>query len=163
MLSSCGGGGGGGGGGGAPPVGAVPTPPPPPPVSTCSLRSRQDWAAGVLREWYLFPETLPANLDPSGFTSVEAYIDALTATARSQRRDRFFTHLASIAVEDAFFSSGSSAGFGVRLSYETVQGRVFVAEAFEGAPALAAGIDRGAEIIAIGTSTADLQTVASLM
>lgn len=162
MLSSCGGGGG-GGGNPAPPVGAVPTPPPPPPTSTCSLRSRQDWAAGVLDEWYLFPETLPANLDPSGFTSVEAYIDALTATARAQGRDRFFTHLASIAVEDAFFGSGSSAGFGIRLSYETVQGRVFVAEAFEGAPALAAGIDRGAEILAIGTSVADLRTVSSLM
>ena len=162
MLSSCGGGGGGGGGNPAPPV-AGPTPPPPPPVSTCSLRSRQDWAAAVLSEWYLFPETLPANLDPSGFTSVEAYIDALTATARSQRRDRFFTHLASIAAEDAFFSSGSSAGFGVRLSYETVQGRVFIAEAFEGAPALAAGIDRGTEILAIGTSAADMKTVSSLM
>ena len=162
MLSSCGGGGG-GGGNPAPPVGAVPTPPPPPPVSTCSLRSRQDWAAGVLEEWYLFPETLPASLDPSGFTSVEAYIDALTATARAQRKDRFFTHLASIAEEDAFFGSGSSAGFGIRLSYETVQGRVFVAEAFEGAPALAAGIDRGAEILAIGTSAADLKTVSSLM
>jgi carboxyl-terminal processing protease len=163
MLSSCGGGGG-GGGNPAPPVGAVPTPPPPPPtVSTCSLRSRQDWAAGVLREWYLFPETLPASLDPSSFTSVEAYIDALTATARAQRRDRFFTHLASIAEEDAFFSAGSSAGFGVRLSYETVQGRVFIAEAFEGAPALAAGIDRGTEIVAIGTSAANMQTVSSLM
>jgi carboxyl-terminal processing protease len=162
MLSSCGGGGS-GGGNPAPPVVVVPTPPPPPPVSTCSLRTRQDWAAGVLREWYLFPETLPASLDPSGFTTVEAYIDALTATARAQRRDRFFTHLASIAEEDAFFSAGSSAGFGVRLSYETVQGRVFIAEAFEGAPALAAGIDRGAEIVAIGTSAGNLQTVSSLM
>lgn len=164
MLSSCGGGGGGGGGGNpAPPVGSVPAPPPPPPVSTCSLSARQTWAAGVLKEWYLFPETLPASLDPAGYTSVEAYIDALTATARAQKKDRFFTHLASIAVEDAFFSSGSSAGFGVRLSYETVQGRVFVAEAFEGAPALAAGIDRGTEILAIGTNASDLKTVSSLM
>ena len=165
MLSACGGGGGGGGGPPAPPIaGPTPTPPPPPPpTSTCSLRSRQDWAAGVLREWYLFPETLPASLDPSPYTSVEAYIDALTATARSQRRDRFFTHLASIAAENAFFSSGSSAGFGVRLSYDTVQARVFVAEAFEGAPALAAGIDRGTEILAIGTNAGDLRTVSSLM
>lgn len=164
MLSSCGGGGGGGSPAPDPgPIGSVPTPPPPPPASTCSLRTRQDWAAAQIREWYLFPETLPASLDPSGFTSVEAYIDALTATARAQRKDRFFTHLASIAEENAFFSSGSSAGFGVRLSYETVQGRVFIAEAFEGAPALAAGIDRGTEIVAIGTSAANLQTVSSLM
>jgi C-terminal processing protease CtpA/Prc len=141
----------------------VPAPPPPPAASTCSLTTRQNWALGVLQEWYLFPETLPASLNPSAFTSVEAYIDALTATARAQGRDRFFTHLASIAEEDAFFSQGSSAGFGVRLSYETVQGRVFIAEAFEGAPALAAGIDRGAEIVAIGTSAGNLQPVSSLM
>jgi hypothetical protein len=35
-------------------------------------------------------------------------------------------------------------------------------EAFEGAPALAAGLDRGAEITAIGTSAANLQTVTDL-
>jgi C-terminal processing protease CtpA/Prc len=166
MLSSCGGGGGGGGGGPAPdpgPIGSVPTPPPPPPTSTCSLRSRQDWAAAQIREWYLFPETLPASLDPAAFTSVEAYIDALTATARSQRRDRFFTYITSIAEENAFFNSGSSAGFGIRLSYDVNARRVFVAEAFEGAPALAAGIDRGTEILAIGTSAGTLRPVSDIM
>jgi hypothetical protein len=67
MLSSCGGGGGSSGSGNpAPPVaGPTPTPPPPPSSSACSLRSRQDWAAAQLREWYLFPETLPANLNPA--------------------------------------------------------------------------------------------------
>ena len=45
----------------------------------------------------------------------------------------------------------------------TVRSRVFVAEAFEGAPALAAGIDRGTEILAIGTSTADLKTVSAIL
>ena len=165
MLSSCGGGGG-GGGGPAPdpgPIGSVPTPPPPPPAATCSLRARQDWAAAQIREWYLFPEALPASLDPSAFASVDAYIDALTATARAQRRDRFFTYVTSIAEENAFFNSGSSAGFGIRLSYDVNAGRVFVAEAFEGAPALAAGIDRGTEMLAIGTSAANLRTVASIM
>jgi carboxyl-terminal processing protease len=160
MLSACGGGGSGGSGGSA----AAPTIPTTPPTSApCSLRDRQDWAAAQLREWYLFPETLPASLDPTAYTTVDAYIDALTATARAQRRDRFFTYLTSIAEENAFFSSGSSAGFGVRLSYDTVARRVFVAEAFEGAPALAAGIDRGTEIIAIGTTSADLRSVSSLI
>jgi carboxyl-terminal processing protease len=160
-LSSCGGGG--GGGNPAPPV-AGPTPTPSPPSSSaCSLRSRQDWAAAQLREWYLFPETLPASLNPSAYSSVEDYIDALTATARAQRRDRYFTYLTSIAEENAFFNSGSSAGFGVRLSYDTVQNRVFVSEAFEGAPALAAGIDRGTELVAIGTSASNLRLVSELM
>src|SRR5688500_18971896 len=163
MLSSCGGGGGGGGNPAPPVAGPTPTPPPPPSSSLCSLRSRQDWAAAQLREWYLFPETLPANLNPANYGSVEDYIDALTATARSQRRDRFFTYLTSIQEENAFFNSGSSAGFGVRFSYDTVQNRVFVSEAFENAPALTAGIDRGAELLAIGTNAGNLTLVSQLM
>jgi C-terminal processing protease CtpA/Prc len=127
------------------------------------LRERQDWAAGVLREWYLFPETLPANLDPTGYGTVQDYIDALTATARSQGKDRGFTYLTSIAEENAFYQSGASAGFGFRLSVNTAQSRLFIAEAYENTPALAAGIDRGAEILAIGTSADNLRTVSSIL
>ncbi len=163
LLAACGGGGS-DSGGSAPPVIVAPTPTPTPTQTTasCSLRARQDWAAATLREWYLFPELLPATLDPSPYTTVDAYIDALTATARAQSKDRYFTYLTSIAAENAFYSSGSSAGFGVRLSYDSGASRLFVAEAFENAPALAAGIDRGTEILAIGTSTATLRTVASI-
>lgn len=157
VLASCGGGGSSGSGN----VGAAT--PPPPSSSTCSLRARQDWAAAQLREWYLFPETLPASLDPAGYNSVDAYIDALTASARAQGRDRFFTYITSIAEENAFFNSGSSAGFGIRLSTDTAARRVLIAEAFEGAPALAAGIDRGSEILAIGNDAASLRTVSDII
>ena len=164
LLSACGGGG--GGGSGSPPstgpIGSPAPTPSPSPTATCSLRARQDWVAAQMREWYLFPETLPANLDPAPFTSVEAYLDALTATARAQRRDRFFTFITSIAEENAFFNSGSTAGFGIRLSYDTPGRRLFVAEAYEGAPALAAGIDRGTEIVAIGTTTSNLRNVSEI-
>jgi C-terminal processing protease CtpA/Prc len=164
MLSACGG----GGGGGTPsppssgPISGIPTPTPPP-VATCSVRDRQDWVAGQMREWYLFPETLPASIDPGQFTTVQAFIDALTATARAQRRDRFFTYITSIKEENAFFNSGSSAGFGIRFSFDTGARRVFIAEAFEGAPALAAGIDRGTEILAIGTSESNLRPVSDII
>jgi C-terminal processing protease CtpA/Prc len=146
----------------APPVGAAPTPTPAP-GAACSLRDRQDWASAQLREWYLFPETLPASLSPAGYTTVDDYIDGLTATARAQGRDRYFTYLTSIAEENAYYSSGSSAGFGFRLSYDSAGGRVFVAESFEGTSALGVGIDRGTEIVAIGTTAANLRTVSSIM
>ena len=163
MLSACSGGGSGsiGGGGGSSGSGGGGTPTPT--ASGCSLRERQNWAFAQLNEWYLFGETLPASLDPTPYSSLEAYIDALTATARAQGRDRYFTYATSIAEENAYYASGSSAGFGVRLSYDTAARRVFVAESFEGAPALTAGIDRGTEILAIGTSASNLQTVDSLM
>jgi C-terminal processing protease CtpA/Prc len=165
MLHGCGGGGGGGGGGGTPPppTSGTPPPPPPPTSSNCSLSTRQNWALAALREWYLFPETLPASINPASYSSLEAFVDAMTATARAQRRDRYFTYVTSIAEETAFYNSGASAGFGVRFSYDSAGRRVFVAEAFEGAPALAAGIDRGTEILAIGTNASNLQTVDSIM
>ncbi|MCU6454450.1 peptidase S41 [Sphingomonas sp. A2-49] len=159
LLAGCGGDGGGGGGAaiGNGPAGVTPTPTA---TAGCTLRERQDWVAAQLREWYLFPETLPASLDPTPYATVGSYLDALTATARSQRRDRYFTYLTSIKDETAYYSSGSSAGFGIRLGQ--TDSRLYVTEAFEGAPALAAGVDRGAEILAIGSSASTLQTVASL-
>lgn len=163
-ATACGGGGGNSGGSGGtvivPPTGT--TPPPSPPASgTCSLSNRQNFAFSVLNEWYLFPETLPGSLGTAPYSTVQAYIDALTATARSQGKDRFFTYITSIAEENAFFSSGATAGFGIRLLYQG--NRVFIMEAFEGAPALAAGIDRGTEILAIGTTEANLVTVSSII
>ena len=168
FLSSCGGGGGSSSGGNpSPPIaGPTPTPPPtpaPPPTSGCSLRERQDWAAAQLNEWYLFPELLATNVNPDSFTTVQDYVDALVAPARAQNRDRFFTRMASIAESDAFNNSGSSAGFGFLLSTDAGAGRAFVSEAFEGAPALNANIDRGTEILAIGTNSSDLRTISSII
>jgi carboxyl-terminal processing protease len=162
LLAGCGGGGGSSGSGGGD-TSITPSPPPPPPSSsTCGLRDRQNWVSAQMNEWYLFPETLPASLDPAPYPTVSDYLDALTATARSQGRDRYFTYLTSIAEENAYYSSGSSAGFGIRLSYDEGARRLFVAEAFEGAPALNAGIDRGTEILGIGTAAGNIQNVSDL-
>ncbi|WP_380787969.1 S41 family peptidase [Sphingomonas sp. R86521] len=167
LLAGCGGGGGGSGTVAASPgAGSTPAPSPTPTptaVAGCSLRERQDWAAAQLREWYLFPETLPSTLDPTPYGTVGDYVDALTATARSQRRDRYFTYVTSIKEEDAYYASGQSAGFGIRLALDQTGQRLFITEAFEGAPALNGGVDRGAEIVAIGTTAANLRTVTAIV
>jgi C-terminal processing protease CtpA/Prc len=166
-LAACSSGGGSPGGGSTSAGGGSSQPPAggtaPPTGTDCSLRARQTWAAQQLGEWYLFPETLPPALDPAPFTSVQAYLDALTATARAQGKDRFFTYVDSIAEEDAFFRSGETAAFGIRIQTDAATRRVLVADAFEGAPALAAGIDRGAEILAIGTNPGNLRTVSNII
>ncbi|MET0373083.1 MAG: S41 family peptidase [Rhizorhabdus sp.] len=147
------------------PTAATPTPTATPaPTSTaagCSLRERQDWVATQLREWYLFYDTLPSSFDPTRYTDVGTYLDSLTATARAQNKDRYFTYLTSIKEENAYYNSGSIAGFGWRFGL-TQDGRLYVTEAYEGAPGLIAGVDRGAEIVAIGTSAANLQITTSL-
>ena len=126
-------------------------------ADACSLASRQDWALQQLNEFYLFPTLLDQTVNRANYSTVQSYIDALVAPARAQQRDRFFTYITSIAEENALISSGSSAGFGIRLSYQQASQQVFVVEAFENAPALAEGIDRGSEIIAInGQSVSQL-------
>lgn len=139
------------------------TPTPTPSSATCSLSSRQDWTLAQLQEWYLFPDLLNASVNKASYTDLQSYIDALVAPARAQSKDRYFTYITSIEEENAFFQQGASAGFGVRLGYDTTNNRVFVIEAFENAPALGQNIDRGTEILAIGTSEANLQAVSTLM
>ena len=165
LLTGCGGGGSGSAASPTPtPVATAPAPAPAPtPSPTCSLSSRQTFARDVLDEWYLFPELLVTSANPASFTTVQGYIDALTATARQQGKDRFFTFITSIAEENAFLASGESAGIGIRLSIDTPARRVLISEAFEGAPGLAAGIDRGDEITAIGTSSATLRNVSDII
>jgi C-terminal processing protease CtpA/Prc len=127
------------------------------------LAARKEWVLSELQQFYLFPELLATNINPASYATVQDYIDALVAPARAQSRDRFFTYITSIAEENAFYSSGASVGYGVRFSTDAAAGRVFISEAFENAPALNAGIDRGTEILAIGTSVSNLVTVSSIL
>jgi carboxyl-terminal processing protease len=157
-LSACGGGGSGGTAGGG---GGVQTPGGTGgggTGSTCSYASRAQFVRDTMNEWYLFPELLDLGVNPASFTDVQAYIDALVAPARAQSRDRGFSYITSIAEETKLIQSGSNAGFGIRLSYDTTANRVFVLEAFESAPGFLAGMDRGTELISING-----QSVASLM
>lgn len=154
----------GGGGSSAPPIsgGGSPTPTPTPTTAACSLRAQQDFADSVLDEWYLFPNLL-ATANPANFSDLQDYLDARVAPARAQNRDRFFTFATSIAEENALIRSGATAGFGIRLFYDTSNNRVFVTEAFEAGNGFTAGLDRGSEITAIGTSSITLQSVSTLM
>lgn len=160
LLASCGGGGSSGGGGG--PVTVTPTPTPTP-TASCGLSARQTFAKAVIDEWYLFPSDVASGVNPASFADVQTYIDALVAPARALNKDRYFTYVTSIAEEEAFFTSGSSAGFGVRLAYDPTIQRVIIAEAYENAPALAAGIDRGTQIVGIGTNASNIRAISTIV
>lgn len=160
MLASCGGGGTSDTGGG--PVTVTPTPTPTP-TPGCALAARQSFAKAVIDEWYLFPADVASGVNPASHATVESYIDALVAPARALGKDRFFTYITSIAEEKAFLASGSSAGFGVRMSYDPAAQQVVIAESYEGAPALAAGIDRGTRILAIGTNSGNIRTISAIV
>jgi len=162
LVTACGGGGGGGGntsgGGGNTSGGSGNT------SSACSLVNRQNWVVSQMNEWYLYPETLPQNINVANYNSIDALISALIATAKSQNKDRDFTYLTSASQEDALIRSGATAGFGILLYYDLTARRVFILEAYETAPAYAtANIDRGDEITAIGTSATDMRLVSDII
>ncbi|UAB77776.1 peptidase S41 [Erythrobacter sp. SCSIO 43205] len=157
-----------GGGSSAPPIaGPAPTPAPAPsptPAPTaCAISEQIAFADDVLNDWYLFPNLLDNTVNQASFSTVQSFLDARVAPARAANRDQGFTFATSIAEENALINSGSSAGFGIRLSFDFDNNRLFVLEAFENAPGFQAGIDRGTEILAIGTSSANLETVSDLM
>ena len=159
-LVACGGGGSNNGSG---PI-AGPTPTPTPPTSSaCSLSERQQFALDVLDEWYLFPDLLDRDVRPSDHATVQSYLDALVAPARAQNKDRGFTFITSIEEENELIRTGSSAGFGIRLGYDTTANRVFVIESFETGPAFPQGFDRGVELISIGANAGSLESISAIM
>ena len=94
----------------------------------------------------------------ANFNTVQDYIDALVAPARAQNKDRFFSYVTSIEEENAFFNEGSSAGFGFRLGLRPGQPPRFRARDIRRAPRrLGANIERGTEILGIGTTASNIQ------
>ncbi|HET9694472.1 MAG TPA: S41 family peptidase [Steroidobacteraceae bacterium] len=154
VLAACGGGGD-GGGRREPSSGA------------CSETARKQWVLDVARDWYLYPETLPGTVDLSGYATAEELLDALTATARAQGKDRYFSYLTTRSAENSLLGAGEFVGFGFRNRTDDPQ-RVFILDVYAASPAADAGLQRGDEVIAVdGTAVADAlssgQTFSDLM
>ncbi|MGB7738097.1 MAG: S41 family peptidase [Steroidobacteraceae bacterium] len=136
LLAACGGGSGGGTGAG----GGTDNP--------CGETARKQWVLNVTREWYLFPDLLPASTDIASYPTAEDLLDALTATARAQGKDRFFSYLTTKSAENSLLGEGQFVGFGFRSRTDTGD-RPFILDVFEGSPAAEAGLQRGDEVIAV--------------
>jgi carboxyl-terminal processing protease len=148
LLAACGGGGGGGRGGGD--------------TGACSETARKQWVLGVARDWYLFPETLPATVDISDYTTAESLLDALTANARAQGKDRFFSYLTTRAAENSLFGEGEFVGFGFRNRTDDGN-RPMILDVFENSPAADAGLRRGDEIVAVNEGSGFVPVSQSLV
>ncbi|MBK7904704.1 MAG: peptidase S41 [Proteobacteria bacterium] len=134
LVAACGGGGGDSSGGGT----AIP----------CGEMARKQWVLNVTREWYLFPDLLPPSADIAAYPTAEDLLDALTATARVQGKDRFFSYLTTKSAEDSLLGAGQFVGFGFRSRTDTGN-RPFILDVFEDSPAATAGLQRGDEVIAV--------------
>jgi carboxyl-terminal processing protease len=116
--------------------------------AACAEPARKQFVLDAARQWYLFPELLPSAVDAAGFPTAEALLDHLTATAREQRKDRFFSYMTTRSAENSLLGEGQFIGFGFRTRTDPVS-RPFVTEVFESSPAADAGMQRGDEIVAV--------------
>ena len=129
LLAACGGSGDGGSGSG------------------CSDTREKRFVLNTAREWYLFDDLLPAAVDTDDYTTAAQLLDALTAEARAQGKDRFFSFLTSRQADDSLLQEGEFVGFGFRTRIEA--DRLWLTDVFEGSPAESGGLARGAEITEI--------------
>ncbi|HEU0225369.1 MAG TPA: S41 family peptidase [Steroidobacteraceae bacterium] len=127
LMAACGGGGSGG---------VVP--------GRCSATDEKNFVLQVAREWYLFQELLPAGISAGDYATADELLDALTATARAQNRDRFFSFLTTRTADSSFLNEGQFIGFGFRTRIDG--NRLLVPDVYEGSPAAQGGLGRGSEI-----------------
>jgi len=117
----------------------------------CSTAGQVDFVRTTLNAWYFWYQQLP-NPDPAGFTSPEAYLDAV----RYRPLDTTFSYVANKADSQAFFSDSQFVGFGIRTTLAGTDD-FRVADVFAGSPAAAIGLDRGSRFLEInGQSIASL-------
>ena len=117
----------------------------------CSVTSQKQFVLDAAREWYLFPTLLPATVNTADYATAADLLNALTATARAQNRDRFFSYVTTPAADSSFLQAGQFVGFGFRTRIDGNQ--LLTPEVYEGSPAADGGLARGAEITDIDSGS----------
>src|SRR5688500_11965700 len=59
----------------------------------CGVTAQKEWVLATTGDWYYFDDLLPASVDLAQFPTAAELLDELTATAREQGKDRFFSFL----------------------------------------------------------------------
>jgi carboxyl-terminal processing protease len=122
---------------------------PAPITGDCGIPQQNQAVYDTLQQYYLWYEALP-ELDPRGFDSPEALLDALVL----KPLDRF-SYITTQAAEDALFGASQFVGLGFRSAIRNDELRV--ADVFEAGPADGAGLVRGSTLLAVdGVPVAEL-------
>lgn len=117
------------------------------PSGGCTDAREKRFVLDTAREWYLFDDQLPAGVDTADYVTAAELLDALTAEARADGKDRNFSYLTTRQADDAILQAGQFVGFGFRSRIDG--DRLWLTDVYEGSPAADGGLVRGAEITEI--------------
>lgn len=131
--------------------GALDPTPPDAAAGQCDTTGQVSFVRSTLRDFYLWYRDLP-DPSPSGFSSPEAYLEAV----RKKPEDTTFSYISGKAADTAFFSDSQFIGFGFRMTL-TGTDDLRAVDVYAGSPAAEAGLDRGSRFLEInGRSVAAL-------
>jgi carboxyl-terminal processing protease len=117
----------------------------------CSDTREKRFVLDQAREWYLFDDQLPAEVSTGDYATAAELLDALTAAARADGKDRFFSFLTTRQADDSILQEGQFVGFGIRIRIEG--DRLWLTDVYEGSPAEEGGLARGVEITEIDSGS----------
>ena len=140
LLAACGGGG----------EGSTPA------AATCDLDAQKSWLRDYMLDAYFWAGAAP-NPAPTGYASVDAYLDALRFSGDGVvPRDRW-SNIQDSASYNRFFGDGSTLGYGLQVNGRELVLPLRARYIEPGSPAAAAGVVRGDIIVSVnGRSAADL-------
>lgn len=111
--------------------------------SSCTTTSQNLWVRDQLNTYYYWYQFLPTGVNPSTYSSPEAYLDAV----RYRPIDTRYSYITSAAANDAFYSDSQFIGYG--FGNQTTTTEIRVLQVYDDSPASEAGLSRGDRITAV--------------
>ena len=118
------------------------------PPADCSVESQKSWLLDVMREYYLWNEDLPADVDLEAYETPEDLVVDLR-----QGVDRW-TRVRDKTTSDALFMEGKFIGIGYKTQ-RGPEGEVRLSFVSENSPASNAGLVRGDRLVSVNGVTVE--------
>jgi carboxyl-terminal processing protease len=117
-------------------------------TGNCSIPEQNQFVLDVMRDWYLWNDLLPANVDINAYSTPHELLAFLTSV---QPIDNF-SHISTLEADTQFFGEGKyeGFGFGTRL---VAAGDLRLSRVFTDSPANAGGLARGQRILELNGRT----------
>ncbi len=114
----------------------------------CSTTAQKQFVLDVMRDWYLWNDLLPANVDINAYSSPE---ELLAFLITAQPLDNF-SFITSLVQDQQFFGEGKFEGFGFSTRFVAADD-LRLTRVFTDSPAFAAGLARGQQILELNGRT----------